>query len=134
MTVVDWYVSAQSTIGATVTSPSDAPAFTFSATAAVGRTDLLNLNFQAAPGWAVTGDATDGQWDRGVPVACNRGDPSADFDGSGQCMFTDNSAANGCNSDVDGGSTILTTSSFNVSGLNDPYVGYARWFSNTAGG
>ena len=130
---VDYYVSAQMTNGATITSPPDAPVRTFTATAAVGVNTMLSLNFEANPGWAVTGDAGDGQWDRGIPIACSRGDPPSDFDGSSQCMLTDNSAAAACNSDVDGGSTILTTSSYNLSALSDPYVGYARWYTNTFG-
>ena len=80
-------------------------------------------------GWVVGGDATDGQWDRGVPVNCSRCDPPTDRDGTGGCWLTDNSSANTCNSDVDGGSTILTTPVMDTSDSN-AVVNYSRWYSN----
>jgi subtilisin family serine protease len=83
--------------------------------------------------WTVSGDALDGQWNRGVPVNCDRGDPGSDNDGSGSCWLTDNSSADGCNSDVDNGSTILTSGVIDLSGISDPVLSYARWFSNSYG-
>ena len=84
-------------------------------------------------GWTVSGTATDGQWDRGIPVGCNRGDPSSDGDGSGSCWLTDNSADNACNSDVDGGATTLTSPVLDAS---DPgtEISYTYWYSNDFGG
>ncbi len=96
-------------------------------------TQFIQLDFETNPGWTVSGNATDGQWDRGIPINCDRGDPPADADGSGQCWLTDNSSANLCNSDVDSGTTILTTHTMNVSGLVQPFVRYWRWFNNAAG-
>ena len=49
------------------------------------------------------------------------------------CVFADNSAANGCDSDVDGGTTTLMSEAINLSGLVAPRVSYARWYSNTEG-
>ena len=57
-----------------------------------------------------------------MPVDCDRGDPDADGDGSGQCWLTDNSAASGCNSDVDGGHTILTSPVMDATGTSAPVV------------
>jgi len=99
---------------------------------------LVSYDFQTNPGWTAASSSVDGQWDPnpGVPVNCNRGDPPADYDGSGQCFLTDNSTnppAGDCNSDVDGGSTTLTSQSIDVTGLTDPKVSYARWYSNTFG-
>ena len=84
-------------------------------------------------GWTVSGSATDGQWDRGIPVNCNRGDPPTDGDGSGQCWLTDNDSANSCNSDVDGGATTLTSPVLDAS---DPgtTISYTYWYSNDFGG
>lgn len=90
-------------------------------------------DFESNLGWTVSGNAADGQWNRGVPVNANRGDPSADGDGSGRCYLTDNSAANGGNSDVDGGSTILTSPAFDVDGQAAATVSYYRWYSNDFG-
>ncbi len=83
--------------------------------------------------WLVTGSAIDGQWNRGVPINCNRGDPTSDYDGSGSCWLTDNSSGDGCNSDVDEGSTTLTSGIINLQGINDPVLSYARWFHNSYG-
>ncbi|MHC5108459.1 MAG: immunoglobulin domain-containing protein [Planctomycetota bacterium] len=130
---VDYYVSIETFEGDTIANPSDAPNEFYSALAAVGIIEISNLNFEIDPGWAVTGDASDGQWERGIPSGgCDRGNPPTDFDGSGNCYLTDNDP-NDCNSDVDGGTTTLTTGSFDMSGLAVPYVGYARWFDNAAG-
>ena len=83
--------------------------------------------------WTVTSDAADGGWNRGIPINCNRGDPTADYDGSGSCWLTDNSSADGCNSDVDEGSTTLTSGEISVSNVPSGTLSYARWFSNSYG-
>ena len=79
-------------------------------------------------GWSVSGDATDGQWERAVPVgAGDRGDPTADGDGSGSCFVTDNMAGN---SDVDGGSTTLTSPLMDASvgSGQEAVLSYYRWY------
>ena len=91
----------------------------------------LDIDFQNPSGWTTSGDATDGQWDFGVPVNCQRGDPAQDFDGSGSCALTDNSSAGSCNSDVDGGSTVLTSPIIDAS--MGGVLSYARWFDNSYG-
>ncbi|MEM1186138.1 MAG: GC-type dockerin domain-anchored protein [Planctomycetota bacterium] len=83
-------------------------------------------------GYTVSGDATDGQWTLGVPLNNGRGDPVADFDGSGSAWLTDNSAADGGNSDVDNGTTFLTTPPIDLS--EDSIVTFAYWFNDIASG
>lgn len=95
-------------------------------------TTVFTDSFQTNTGWGVTnsGSLTDGQWTRGVPVLPpSTGAPSADADGSGQCYLTDNALGN---SDVDGGSTTLTSPILDASDP-DAYIEYARWFHNTGG-
>lgn len=90
---------------------------------------ILSDNMETDQGWTVSGDALDGQWTRGVPVNCStRGAPGADSDGSGQCWITDNSSANSCNSDVDDGSTILTSPVYDLSDGGE-FV-YDYWFAD----
>ncbi len=87
-------------------------------------------DFETDQGWTVWNDPslTGGDWERGVPVNCNRGDPPADYDGSGQCFLTENNPLN-CNSDIDWGPTRLSSPVFDLSGTMDPVLSYARWFT-----
>ncbi len=125
-----YYITAQTTTGATQTSPVDAPAASFTvATAAVNPTAYYEDDFQTNQGWTVSGNASDGQWIRGVPIGGgDRGDPANDADGSGFCFLTDNVSGN---SDVDGGSTILTSPTLSVVGASA--ISYARWYDNSFG-
>ncbi len=127
----EFYFSADGDGGTTVFSPGDAPSSVY--TAVVGTiTTIMEDDFETNQGWSVSGDAFDGQWERGVPVNCGRGDPPSDFDGSGQCYLTDNSAANGCNSDVDGGHTYLHSPTLDLTNT-DGEVHYALWYTNNNG-
>ena len=54
-----------------------------------------------------------------------RSDPPTDFDGSGRCFLTENGAGD---TDVDGGPTRLISRAFDLSGITDPYLSYARWY------
>ncbi len=132
---LEYYFTASPTVGAAVTSPTNAPAGVHSALAAIELINVLTLDFEVSGGWSGSNGAglTDGGWNRGIPVNCNRGDPPTDFDGSGQAWLTDNSTANGCNSDVDGGVTTLTSAAVDMAGMTEPVVTYARWYSNTEG-
>jgi hypothetical protein len=77
---------------------------------------------------------TDGAWQRTVPSQGSDdriADPATDFDGSAFCYITDNGADN---SDVDGGSTTLTSPNFDLSENPEAILSYARWFDNNEGG
>ncbi len=130
---VKYYFSAQSTTSALQYDPSDAPTTFFTGVFASAATSTFDDNCETDPGWTVSGTATDGQWNRGIPANGNRGDPPTDGDGSGQCWLTDNVAGN---SDVDGGDTILTSPLLNasVSGNQVAILSYMRWYSNNTGG
>lgn len=132
-TFVGYFLSAETMANETVTDPRNAPSELFSAYVASGETVDFSDNFENDLGWTVvnSGSLTDGAWDRGVPVGGgDRGDPPTDFDGSGQCYLTDNVDGN---SDVDGGSTTLISPRLDASGPGDPYIAYARWYSNHTG-
>ncbi len=125
---VAFYVSVDESATGTHYDPDTARPFT--AVAATGTIIALEDDFETDQGWAVSGDASDGQWSRGIPVGGgDRGDPPTDFDGSGRCFLTDNVDGN---SDVDGGTTILTSPLFDATG-GIVKIHYARWYSNNNG-
>ncbi len=135
-TIVSFYFSAETTTGLAIKNPLLAPDAHYSAAAATGVTVAFTDDFESAQDWTITnsGGFTDGQWERGVPVAnavCDRGNPGADADGSGQCFLTDNDQLN-CNSDIDNGSTTLTSPIMDANN-GTAVITYWRWFSTTAG-
>jgi hypothetical protein len=116
--------------GTTVSDPVGSPTHPYAAIAGTGITTVVSYDFESSTGWSVSGDASDGQWGTGVPVDDDRGDPPSDFDRSGRCYLTDNVAGN---SDVDDGTTILTSPTFDLAGMATVHVKYARWYSNIEG-
>ena len=125
----EYYVSVESTTGTSMVYPTGAPAELMSSIVVSGMEITFEDDGETNAGWTVSGTATDGHWDRGVPANGNRGDPPADGDGSGQCWLTDNVAGN---SDVDGGTTVLTSPTWLAPG-DDWSLSYWRWFSNDYG-
>lgn len=124
-----FYVSAQGTLAGTIEVPLDGASAPL--TFILGdEVVALDDDGETNPGWTVSGTATAGNWERGVPVNGGRGDPSADFDGSGQCWLTENALGplGDGNSDVDGGVTVLTSPVIDVNG--GAILSYAYWFND----
>ncbi|HHN79061.1 MAG TPA: choice-of-anchor B family protein, partial [Phycisphaerales bacterium] len=120
-----FFVSADATNGQTFTLPADGSSYSASVVSSL--VGVFADDFQTNRGWTVASTASDGQWQRGVPVNAGRGDPPADADGSGMCYVTDNSAANGGNSDVDNGSTTLTSPVLDLT--RNVRISYAYWLN-----
>ncbi len=134
---VNYYFSVQGVSGDTYYKPAGAPASNYPGLALTGFDFSFQDDFETNQGWTVTNSPglADGPWERAVPIpnsTCDRGNPGTDADGSGMCYVTDNSAANMCNSDVDGGSTTLTSP---IMDATDPgsVLHYARWYDNDIG-
>jgi hypothetical protein len=129
-TQLTYYFGADATSGFQQLWPIGAPELRFSGVAATGEEIAVSDNFETDMGWTVSGDAATGHWERGLPIGGGtRGDPPTDGDGSGQCFVTENGEGN---TDVDDGTTTLTSPVFDASGDN-VFVGYHRWYSNTFG-
>jgi hypothetical protein len=132
-TELKYYFSADTTANNTQANPSNAPETFYTALSADSVSVKFSDNFNTNKGWSVSGNASDGQWTRGVPVGGgDRGDPAADDDGSGSCYLTDNADGN---SDVDGGSTVLTSPIFDATTAAGgvAVLKYSRWYSNNVG-
>ncbi len=128
---LDFYFEIESMSGIAHTSPEKAPLTFYSATS-IEETTAYAESFQTDTGWTVENlDLDAGPWERGVPAGDgSRGDPTADFDGSGACYLTGNQQGD---SDVDGGPTRLISPALDLSATVDPSLTYARWFSNDDG-
>jgi hypothetical protein len=126
---IDFYVTADEQVSGQFSDPDPGePNWAIVATETI---TVFADDFEADQGWTVSGYVTDGAWTRGVPVGGgDRGDPPNDYDGSGQCYLTDNVDDN---SDVDGGTTSLTSPTFDCSD-GDALISYARWYHNSFGG
>jgi choice-of-anchor B domain-containing protein len=129
---VSFYITADATSGQAFTLPAAGAAGAFEAAVISELETVFADNFQTNQGWTVTSTAADGQWTRGVPVNGGRGDPATDADGSGACYVTDNSAANGGNSDVDDGATTLTSPPLDLTG--GVRVSYSYWLNDVPSG
>lgn len=90
-------------------------------------TVILTDNAETDIGWSISGDATDGVWGRGFPQGNDRSDPAVDADGSGQAWLTEIDP-NNSNSDVDGGTTILTSPAFDLAEGGE--ITFSYWFNN----
>jgi len=91
-------------------------------------------NFNLDLGWVVSGDAADGQWERGIPRATSsHGIPAnpgagveSDFDKN--CFVTGLKSTSIFDKDVDNGTTILTSPTLKLSNYNRPILTYYKWF------
>lgn len=90
--------------------------------------------------WTVQTTASTGDWVRGEPVGTTSGgdQSNSEVDASGDCgdqaYITGNGGGGAGSDDVDDGSTTLTSPSFDLSAMLDPYIHYRTWFYNGGGG
>lgn len=133
----EFYVSVMGSVSGVVTNPSTAPVSTYSAEVGadvISYMDTIETNL----GWtvgAVGDNATTGVWTRVDPVG-TAAQPEDDHTAAGtNCWVTGQGAVGGGvgDNDVDNGHTTLISPAIDVSSLGDPYLGYWRWYSNTAG-
>ena len=97
-------------------------------------------DFQFNFGWTVVSTATAGTWERALPAATNfngiPSNPGVDVDGdcNGFAFVTGNTpnATPGAN-DVDNGYTRLTSPLMDLTGTQNPYINFYRWFFNAGG-
>lgn len=94
-------------------------------------------NFNTNLGWTNTSTASTGAWVRDFPLATflngQPSNPGNDASGSGQCFITGNAGGGAGNDDVDNGSVILTSPSFDLTDHINPVLTFSRWFVNGGG-
>jgi hypothetical protein len=131
-----YYIRANGSGGAVMTSPANAPTSLHSAT--VGEdTVVFNDTFEANLGWTVQNDAglTSGAWTRVDPNG-TAAQPEDDHTAAGTlCYVTGQGTAGGGlgDADIDGGATRLISPVFDASGASEVIISYWRWYNNTAG-
>jgi hypothetical protein len=124
---LEYYFSATGTETGEINLPQSAPTDLFRTYVAT-YVNVMTDDFETDQGWTVWNDPslTGGAWQRAVPITPpTQGAPNADFDGSGECFVTGNFTGEFC--DVDFGPTILISPAFNLVGLSNPMIHYARW-------
>jgi hypothetical protein len=89
-------------------------------------------DFSEDLGWEVTGEATSGAWIRGMPQPATDGNETSQIGrcmGGDDCFFTgQNPDGMPADADVAGGSTILTSPAFDLSGAGAATVQLGRFF------
>lgn len=122
MATVEYFFSADSTLGETAYDPYNAPDRVYSGLVAKGVEVVYEDDFETDMGWASSySNLTSGRWQRGIPVSGN-GAPDEDYDGSGQCWLTELAYGK----DVDGGPARLESPKFGVSD-GDMTLNFATW-------
>ncbi len=140
--LVQYYFEASGTDGRTLRSPFDAPGGLHQAAAFQTRVNFTD-ECESATGWSASaaGDnATAGLWGVLDPQA-TAAQPENDHSAAGtRCWITDGRAGTSVGQyDVDGGTTTLTSPTFDATEHDHEFVGfdatisYARWYSNNQG-
>ncbi|MCB9191065.1 MAG: choice-of-anchor B family protein [Flavobacteriales bacterium] len=96
-------------------------------------------DFATDLGWAVTGSAPAGVWERGIPVetifdgsVCNPGEDISDDCGE-EAYITGNGGGNAGTDDVDDGVTILRSPLMDLTSYTNPTIQFDYWFFNAGG-
>jgi hypothetical protein len=96
-------------------------------------------DFTFNQGWIVTGPASTGDWERGIPAGTSNAgtDANPGVDAANDCgnmaYVTGNDGGAAADDDVDGGATVLTSPLFDLTSYTNPYLHFTRWFYNAGG-
>jgi hypothetical protein len=136
---VKYYIAAELSNGGPQRDPTNAPTSTFSAPVQTSSVLVLSENFEGAnAGWTVSNDAalTAGGWELGVPIGTVSGtqasSPATDATAAPgtRCWTTGLGTVGGtaASQDIDGGTSTLTSPTFNLTGASGATVSIALWY------
>jgi len=133
---VEYYVSFQTSLGSTFTSPPAAPDTVYSALAAEGMIVAVEDDLEVESGWSagMPGDTAEtGVWTRVDPIG-TAAQPENAASGS-ICFVTGQGSPGGSlgENDIDGGFTTLVSPTFDGTTPEGAMVSYYRWYSNDTG-
>jgi hypothetical protein len=137
-----WFEASGAATGA-VTLPSQASTGGPTFATSIGAYELIRGDaMETLTGWAVTGSVWTGRWTNMNPFQTTSPDgvliyqPEDDASENGtRCWVTDGRTGTTPQQlDVDGGSTIITSPAFDLTGVDNPRVGYSRWYYAYSGG
>ncbi|MFH1892715.1 MAG: M28 family peptidase [Candidatus Zixiibacteriota bacterium] len=120
---ITFYFSVEEAVSGTFYDPE--PDHPYAPIVATSNNIFFEDDFQTNKGWFVSGNATDGFWERVRPLPVGTSNaPLGDFNGDGYCYLTDNSVIN---PDVDNGSTWLRSPLIDLSS-GSALIRWAQWF------
>ncbi len=126
----EFFLSVELTTLGTVNFPDTGAFGAVVGSAVVSFTDTSETN----TGWVVSGitAGTAGGWARGLPQGFGRGDPDVDSVDAGQQAWLTGIVAGVDNSDVDNGTTTITSDSFEAGAGST--ISYSYWLNDVANG
>ncbi|MFT7487144.1 MAG: choice-of-anchor B domain-containing protein, partial [Candidatus Paceibacteria bacterium] len=136
---VAYYLTADSTLGGTWSSPSAAPTALYTAPVALGLNVVATDDLEAPSGWtsgAAGDNASSGIWTRVNPNG-TAAQPEDDHSSPGTvCWVTGQGGVGGGigDNDVDTGHTTLITPAYDLSAMANPTISYWRWYVNNGNG
>ncbi|MGB3078992.1 MAG: carboxypeptidase regulatory-like domain-containing protein, partial [Saprospiraceae bacterium] len=92
-------------------------------------------NFDVDLGWVISGNATEGQWQRGIPTAqslfsmydCSPGTDSPNDVGQFSFSTGVSTTTDVLNDEVSGGSTFITSPEMNIDSISFPILSFDYW-------
>ncbi|MFZ1676473.1 MAG: choice-of-anchor B family protein [Saprospiraceae bacterium] len=92
-------------------------------------------NFDGDLGWVISGNATEGQWKRGIPTAqslfsmydCSPGTDSPNDDGQFSFSTGVSTSTDVLNDEVSGGSTFITSPLMKIDSIAFPFLSFDYW-------
>ncbi|MBM4119006.1 T9SS type A sorting domain-containing protein, partial [bacterium] len=139
--VVEYYITASNTLGASGSSPASAPAALHYFQVDDQFVDEMETQTAWHIGSAAEETASTGNWERADPQPTTSSggqpvQPGDDHTPTGTLCWVTGAAAGSSppgSSDVDGGQTVLYSPRFDLAGASDVSISYWRWYTNNLG-